>query len=430
MLGVIVFAAIVVPWISPYNYYTPQWALLDQPPTWHGGHIFGTDDLGRDLLVRVMWGCRVSLLIGMVASMVSVVIGVFWGAAAGFAGGHVDSLMMRIVDILYSVPFIPFVIVLVVMFGRNLFLIFVAIGAVSWLDIARIVRGQTLSLRNKEFIEAARASGVSGPAIVVRHLVPNLLGHRGDLRDAHGAVGDSLRSVPQLPGSGRAGADDFAGRAGFRRGERIAILSVPALHSRGLPGRDRLLPELSRRRAARRARPERALMARTTPLLEVRDLSVEFATREGVVRAVSHVDLDLAAGETLAIVGESGSGQEPDAAEHAGTDGAKCARHGKRAIQGRGIGRALRAAAEPDTRRRDRLRLSGSDDVAESVSHDRPAIDGAVDRAPASRSRRGGRRKRSKCCTPCISPSRNGACTNIRTNSQAECASAWPSPWR
>jgi len=176
LLGVIVLASIVVPWISPYNYYTPQWMLLDAAPTLQGGHIFGTDDLGRDLLVRVMWGCRVSLLIGMVASIVSVVIGVLWGAAAGFVGGRVDAFMMRIVDILYSVPFIPFVIVLVVMFGRNLFLIFVAIGAVSWLDIARIVRGQTLSLRNKEFIEAARASGVRGPAIVVRHLVPNLLG--------------------------------------------------------------------------------------------------------------------------------------------------------------------------------------------------------------------------------------------------------------
>jgi len=105
-----------------------------------------------------------------------VVIGVLWGAAAGFVGGRVDAFMMRIVDILYSVPFIPFVIVLVVMFGRNLLLIFVAIGAVSWLDIARIVRGQTLSLRNKEFIEAARASGVRGPTIVTRHLVPNLLG--------------------------------------------------------------------------------------------------------------------------------------------------------------------------------------------------------------------------------------------------------------
>jgi oligopeptide transport system permease protein len=176
ILGLIVLAAVIVPWISPYNYYTPQWALLDLPPTLHGGHIFGTDDLGRDLLVRVMWGCRISLTIGIVASVVSMAIGVLWGATAGFAGGYVDSLMMRVVDILYSVPFIPFVIVLVVMFGRNLLLLFVAIGAVSWLDIARIVRGQTLSLRSKEFIEAARASGVRGPGIVARHLVPNLLG--------------------------------------------------------------------------------------------------------------------------------------------------------------------------------------------------------------------------------------------------------------
>ncbi len=176
LLGFIVLAAIVVPWISPYNYFTPQWTSLDTPPTLLGGHVFGTDDLGRDLLVRVMWGCRVSLMIGLVASVVSILIGVLWGTTAGYAGGNVDAFMMRIVDILYSVPFIPFVIVLVVMFGRNLFLIFVAIGAVSWLDIARIVRGQTLSLRSKEFIEAARASGVRGPAIVARHLIPNLLG--------------------------------------------------------------------------------------------------------------------------------------------------------------------------------------------------------------------------------------------------------------
>ncbi len=176
VLVVIVLAAIVVPWISPYNYYTPQWALLDLAPTLRGWHIFGTDDLGRDLLVRVMWGCRISLMIGVVASVVSVGIGVFWGAVAGYVGGVADSLMMRVVDILYSVPFIPFVIVLIVMFGRNLLLIFVAIGAVSWLDIARIVRGQTLSLRNKEFVEAARASGVRGPQIVWRHLIPNLEG--------------------------------------------------------------------------------------------------------------------------------------------------------------------------------------------------------------------------------------------------------------
>jgi oligopeptide transport system permease protein len=176
LLALILLAAVVVPWVSPYNYYSPQWTLLDAPPAWRGGHLFGTDDLGRDLLVRIMWGCRISLLIGLVASVVSVAIGVLWGATAGFVGGRVDSVMMRAVDILYSVPFIPFVIVLVVMFGRDVFLMFIAIGAVSWLDIARIVRGQTLSLRSAEFVDAARVAGVRGPAIIWRHLVPNLLG--------------------------------------------------------------------------------------------------------------------------------------------------------------------------------------------------------------------------------------------------------------
>ena len=276
ILAAIILAAIVVPWISPYNYYTPQWELLDQAPTWHGGHIFGTDDLGRDLLVRIMWGCRVSLLIGTVASVVSVVIGVLWGAAAGFKGGTTDALMMRIVDILYSVPFIPFVIVLVVMFGRDLFLIFVAIGAVSWLDIARIVRGQTLSLRSKEFIEAARASGVSGPAIVVRHLVPNLLGIVMIYATLTVPLVILFEAFLSFLGSGRAISGELAGRAGIGRSQRIAILPLHARYSRSLPGRDRVLPQLSRGRVARRARPERALMA-GDPLLQVRDLSVEFS---------------------------------------------------------------------------------------------------------------------------------------------------------
>jgi oligopeptide transport system permease protein len=174
LLGLVVLLALLQPLVSPYDFATPDWDQLYQAPG--GAHLLGTDGLGRDLLVRVMWGCRISLLVGVAASLVSVLIGVLWGATAGYAGGRTDSLMMRIVDVLYAVPFIPLVIVLTVLFGRSFLLVFVAIGAVSWLDIARIVRGQTLSLKNREFIEAARALGLSNPTMIVRHIVPNLLG--------------------------------------------------------------------------------------------------------------------------------------------------------------------------------------------------------------------------------------------------------------
>jgi oligopeptide transport system permease protein len=176
LLLLIVLAALLLPLASPYDYYTLDWQHLYLTPGVHGWHLLGTDALGRDLLVRTMWGCRVSLLVGIAASIVSVLIGVLWGTTAGYVGGRVDGLLMRAVDVLYSVPFIPFVIVLTVLFGRELILIFVAIGAVSWLDIARIVRGQTLALKSREFIEAARVAGVRGPAMILRHLVPNLLG--------------------------------------------------------------------------------------------------------------------------------------------------------------------------------------------------------------------------------------------------------------
>jgi oligopeptide transport system permease protein len=176
LLAVIVAAAVLVPWLSPYDYATPVWTQIFAAPSLHGGRLFGTDALGRDLLVRVMWGCRVSLLVGVAASLISVAIGVLWGATAGYLGGRVDGLLMRMVDVLYCVPFIPLVIVLEVLFGRNFLLVFVAIGAVSWLDIARMVRGQTLSIRAHEYIEAARALGVRTPAIIWRHVIPNLIG--------------------------------------------------------------------------------------------------------------------------------------------------------------------------------------------------------------------------------------------------------------
>jgi oligopeptide transport system permease protein len=176
LLLFIVIAALALPWLSPYNYYTLDWNHLYLQPGWRGWHLLGTDALGRDLLVRTMWGCRVSLLVGLAASVVSILIGVLWGTTAGYIGGRTDALLMRCVDVLYSVPFIPFVIVLTVLFGRELLLIFVAIGVVSWLDIARIVRGQTLALKSREFIEAARVCGVGPAAMILRHLVPNLIG--------------------------------------------------------------------------------------------------------------------------------------------------------------------------------------------------------------------------------------------------------------
>ena len=138
--------------------------------------LMGTDSVGRDLMTRIFLGLRISLAIGFLAAFVALAIGIAYGAVAGYVGGRVDDAMMRFVDILYSLPFIFFVILLVVFFGRNLFLMFIAVGAVEWLDMARIVRGQTLSIKRQEYVEAARALGVRGPAIVRRHIVPNLLG--------------------------------------------------------------------------------------------------------------------------------------------------------------------------------------------------------------------------------------------------------------
>jgi oligopeptide transport system permease protein len=175
VLGLLVVAAVVGPYLTPYRYDE-----INKNDVWAAplvaGHLFGADALGRDLLARLLIGLRVSLAIGVVATTVSLVIGVAWGATAGFLGGLADELMMRFVDVLYALPFIFFVILLMVTFGRNFILMFVAIGAVEWLTMSRIVRGQTLSLKQKEFIEAARAAGLSTPAIIARHIVPNLLG--------------------------------------------------------------------------------------------------------------------------------------------------------------------------------------------------------------------------------------------------------------
>ena len=165
------------PVFSRYAYDALDWQHLAAPPFSAAGHWLGTDRLGRDLLVRSLYGVRISVLISVAATAISVAIGVAWGAIAGYVGGRTDELMMRFVDVLYSLPYLFIVIILMTVFQRgSLLVLLVAIGAVGWLTIARIVHGQTLALKGREFIEAARAAGVGPTAIVLRHIVPNLLG--------------------------------------------------------------------------------------------------------------------------------------------------------------------------------------------------------------------------------------------------------------
>ena len=176
LLAIMTLLVIFAPFLSPYTYDKLDFTLISTAPSFANGHIFGTDSLGRDLFVRTLYGGRISLMVGVVSTAVSLIIGISYGATAGYIGGRTDNIMMRLVDIMYAMPFMFFVILLMVIFGRNIFLIFVAIGAITWLDMSRIVRGQTLSLKRKEFIEAAEANGVSVFNIIRRHVVPNLLG--------------------------------------------------------------------------------------------------------------------------------------------------------------------------------------------------------------------------------------------------------------
>ncbi len=174
LLGLMLIAAVLGPLLSPWDGETMDFDALEAPPS--AAHWFGTDMVGRDLFVRTMEGARVSFTVALIAVTVSLTIGIPWGAAAGLAGGRLDQLMMRIVDGLYCLPGILIVILLVVLFGRNPYLLFAALGAISWLTIARIVRGQTLRLRQAPFIEAARGMGLSTPYILRKHVIPNVIG--------------------------------------------------------------------------------------------------------------------------------------------------------------------------------------------------------------------------------------------------------------
>lgn len=177
VLGVLALLALAAPLVSPWSYDTLDWERLAQPPGLQASHWFGTDRLGRDLFARGMQALRVSLALGLLATLVSVGIGVSWGATAGYLGGRVDAAMMRFVDIVYALPYVFIVIILSTLFPRgSLAALFIAIGAVGWLTMARIVRGQTLSLRHREFVVAAIAAGVRTPAILWRHIFPNVIG--------------------------------------------------------------------------------------------------------------------------------------------------------------------------------------------------------------------------------------------------------------
>jgi oligopeptide transport system permease protein len=176
LLALITAFAIIGPWISPHDMEANDWERIQIAPTAEQSHWFGTDANGRDLFVRVAAGARLSLLIGLVTTTVAVLIGVFYGAIAGYVGGRIDQLMMRFVDVLYALPLFFGIIILVTIFGRNILLVFVAIGCVEWLTIARIVRGQTMSVKQMEYVEAARSLGAPASRIVFRHVIPNVLG--------------------------------------------------------------------------------------------------------------------------------------------------------------------------------------------------------------------------------------------------------------
>ncbi|MBN3857023.1 ABC transporter permease subunit [Paraburkholderia sp. Ac-20340] len=176
MLVLIALACFIGPFLLPNSPTDNDWSAISLAPTLQGAHWFGTDELGRDLLVRTLVGGRVSLEVGLLGTLVSTLVGVIYGASAGYLGGRTDAILMRIVDMMYAIPYMLIAILMVTLFGRAFYLVVLTISAFSWLDMARVVRGQTLSLRTREFVDAARAIGVRPAAIIARHIVPNLAG--------------------------------------------------------------------------------------------------------------------------------------------------------------------------------------------------------------------------------------------------------------
>ena len=188
ILTAIILAALLGPFLLPWSYDGIDWNAVRVAPL-SPNHLLGTDSIGRDLLARTLVGTRVTLAVALAAALVSLLIGVAWGAVAGWVGGRIDEAMMRIVDALYALPFMFVVILLMVVFGRSILLVFLGIGAVEWLTMARVVRGQMLALRERPFVTAAEAAGVPPAGIVLRHMLPNLAGV---------AIAYLLLTVPQV----------------------------------------------------------------------------------------------------------------------------------------------------------------------------------------------------------------------------------------
>lgn len=176
LLCLISLACVLGPLVLPHTLDATNWDAIGLAPTWENAHLFGTDELGRDLLVRTLIGGRVSLAVGVLATAAAVCVGMIWGATAGFLGGRLESIMMRLVDTMYAVPYLLIAILMVTLLGRQFHLVVLTITVLGWMDMARVVRGQTLSIKSREFVEAARAIGVSQVRIIARHIVPNLLG--------------------------------------------------------------------------------------------------------------------------------------------------------------------------------------------------------------------------------------------------------------
>jgi ABC-type dipeptide/oligopeptide/nickel transport system permease subunit/ABC-type dipeptide/oligopeptide/nickel transport system ATPase component len=335
-LALIALAVLLGPLLSPNSHDAMDFARIAAPPSLAGGHWFGTDSLGRDLLVRTLEGGRISLAVGLTATLVSLLVGVTWGAVAGWYGGRVDALMMRIVDVLYALPFMFFVILLMVFFGRDLVLMFVAIGAVRWLDMARIVRGQALSLREREFVQAAVALGASDARIVARHLIPNLLGVvvvYVTLTVPQVILVESFLSFLGLGVQEPATSWGMLVAEGAREMESawwtlvfpaaFLALTLRALNALGDGLRDALDPSEAPHQEPRAADATRepgtapqqvgtapavhaaSAPSGAVPLLEVHDLTVRYGART-VVEGASFA---VARGATLGIAGESGSGK-------------------------------------------------------------------------------------------------------------------------